>query len=182
MGWGWCCMAACSSEAKSGEETAYPIPPRLPSSTSEVSLARRHRLVCLVHTSVLPGISLHTSGTEHRGSSALGYCFCRHRHFSAWNIYLLIYCLMPTYWIPRLCFPGFLPLSGNPVVIYTAGPWPGSQAGLSVPMQLQHFFRVKYLTGRSIDVNPYGVLLWNAFPVFSFTLVVSHVSFACLTL
>lgn len=89
---------------------------------------------------------------------------------------------MPTYCIPRLCFPGFLPLSGNRVVIYTAGPLPGSQAGLSLPMQLQHFFRVKYLTGPTIDVNPYGVLLWNAFPIFSFTLVVSHVSFACLTL
>lgn len=36
----------------------------------------------LVHILVLPGISLYTSGTEHRGSSALDYCFCRHKHFS----------------------------------------------------------------------------------------------------
>lgn len=88
----------------------------------------------LVHILVLAGISLYPSGTEHRGSSALGYCFCRHKNFSVWNIYLLIYCLMPTYGIPRLWFPDFLSLSGNPVVIYAAGPWPGSRAGLSVPM------------------------------------------------
>lgn len=43
-------------------------------------------------------------------------------------------------------------------------------------------FRVKYLMGQSIDVNPFGVLLWNAYPIFSITLVVSRVSFACLIL
>lgn len=144
-----------------------------------MSLARTHRLI-IWSISWCSQESQHTSGTEHGGTSALGCCFCRHKHFSVWNIYLLIYCLIPTYWIPRLCFPGFLPLSGNPVVFYTAGPWLGSQAGLSVPMHLQHFFRVKYLTGPSIDVSPYGVLPWNAFPIFSFTLVVSHVSLACL--
>lgn len=49
-------------------------------------------------------------------------------------------------------------------------------------MQLQRFFTVKYLMGLSIDVNPYGVLFWNAFAIFSFTLAISHVSFTCLTL
>lgn len=41
------------------------------------------------------------SGTDHRGSSAPDYCFCRHKHFSFWNI-----C-----WFSAQCppteFPGF---------------------------------------------------------------------------
>jgi len=49
-------------------------------------------------------------------------------------------------------------------------------------MQLQNFFTVKYLMGLSIDVKPYRVLFWNAFAVFSFTFVVSYISFACLML
>lgn len=36
--------------------------------------------------------------------------------------------------------------------------------------------------GPSIDGNPYGALFWNVFAIFSFTFVVSHVSFACLLL